>query len=146
MITNRLEAIPGASMEAAHRMALLPRSALALTMMPAFVRCSRWCRALSVMSMVSPCTKDFTYDDGDTVYPDDIEHYAGNAADQMEFHLAVPRQGGLAVRFALNTLMVADSTTAVVAFDSDDAATGSGHTAPRSMHGLQGGHVWRESY
>lgn len=73
---------------------------------------------------------DFLYDDN-AAYPADFERYAGNAADLVEFRMAAPGNGALAVRFTLNTLVFADTTIAVVAFDSDrDASTGSG-TLPR---------------
>lgn len=68
---------------------------------------------------------DFIYDETAT-YPDDLARYAGNAADLVEFRMAMLPEGGLAIRFLLNTLLVPDSTIAVVAFDSDnDANTGS---------------------
>lgn len=74
---------------------------------------------------------DFLYDDEETTYPEDFGRYAGNAADLVEFRLVTPSKGGLAARFTLNTLVVPDSTIAVVAFDSDrDAGTGSS-TLPR---------------
>lgn len=74
---------------------------------------------------------DFIYDDEEAAYPDDFERYGNNAADLVEFRMAAPREGGLEVRFTLNTLLAPDSTIAVVAFDSDDdAATGSA-TLPR---------------
>jgi pimeloyl-ACP methyl ester carboxylesterase len=74
---------------------------------------------------------DFLYDDEGTTYPDDFDRYAGNAADLVEFRIATPVDGGMAVRFTLNTLVVPDSTIAIVAFDSDnDASTGSS-TLPR---------------
>src|SRR5690606_9155091 len=56
---------------------------------------------------------DFIYDDESTVYPGDWDRYAGNAADLVEFRVATPDEGGLAVRFTLNTLLVEDSTIAV---------------------------------
>lgn len=74
---------------------------------------------------------DFIYDDEGVAYPDDFDRYGNNSADLFEFRMATPREGGLAVRFTLNTLLVPDSTIAVLAFDSDnDADTGSA-TLPR---------------
>jgi hypothetical protein len=73
---------------------------------------------------------DFIYDD-EAAYPADFARYAGNAADLVEFRIAAPGNGPLAVRFTLNTLLFEDTTIAVVAFDSDrDASTGSS-TLPR---------------
>jgi hypothetical protein len=74
---------------------------------------------------------DFIYDDEGIAYPEDFDRYARNAADLFELRMAAPPDGGLAVRFTLNTLLVPDSTIAVLAFDSDsDAQTGSA-TLPR---------------
>ena len=61
---------------------------------------------------------DFLYDDEDTTYPDDPGRYANNAADLVEYRMSV-RGDGLAVRLSLTTLLVPDSTIAVVAFDTD---------------------------
>jgi hypothetical protein len=69
---------------------------------------------------------DFIYDDEGIAYPDDFDRYANNAADLVEFRMSMRPGANLAIRFTLNTLLVPDSTIAVVAFDSDnDADTGS---------------------
>ena len=73
---------------------------------------------------------DFLYDDSDTTYPDDFSRYGGNAADLVEYRMSV-RGDDLAVRFSLTTLLVAHSTIAVVAFDSDRDPTTGSDTLPR---------------
>lgn len=74
---------------------------------------------------------DFLYDDEDTTYPDDWDRYRNNAADLVEFRVATPAAGGLAIRFTLNTLLAADSTIAAVAFDADRNETTGGSTLAR---------------
>jgi hypothetical protein len=67
--------------------------------------------------------------DGDMLYPTNHARYGGNAADLVEFRIDVAG-GSVAYRITLNTLFEADSTVAVIAFDTDgDAATG-GKTLP----------------
>jgi hypothetical protein len=73
---------------------------------------------------------DFLYDDEDTTYPEEFERYGGNAADLLEFRLAVA-DDELAFRFSFTTLLEADSTIATVAFDSDGDATTGSSTLPR---------------
>ena len=75
---------------------------------------------------------DYVYDDEGYAYPDDpnLEVYAHNSADLFEFRMST-RGDDLLVRFAMNTLLVEDSTIATLAFDTDrDPATGSS-TLPR---------------
>ena len=61
---------------------------------------------------------------GDIDYPTNFARYGGNAADLVEFRIA-PGTDDTAYRISLNTLLEADTTMTVIAFDTDrDAATG----------------------
>src|SRR4029077_1896093 len=91
--------------------------------------------------------QDFLYDDygsdtdgqgatglsprvGDIKYPTNTARYGGNAADIVELRIAVAADS-VAYRITLNTLLEADSTIVVVAFDTDhNVATGTS-TLPR---------------
>ena len=72
---------------------------------------------------------DFLYDETGS-YPSDFARYGNNAADLMEYRMSV-RGGDLAVRLSLTTLLAADSTIAVVAFDTDRNASTGSSTLPR---------------
>jgi pimeloyl-ACP methyl ester carboxylesterase len=62
---------------------------------------------------------------GDITYPTDEERYGGNAADLVEFRIAVG-ESDVAYRVTLNTLLEPDTTIIAIAFDTDgDPATGS---------------------
>ena len=75
---------------------------------------------------------DYVYDDEGHSYPEDpdLEVYANNSADLWEFRMST-RGDDLLVRFALNTLLVEDSTIATLAFDTDQDATTGSDTLPR---------------
>src|SRR5439155_208706 len=61
---------------------------------------------------------------GDIKYPTNTARYGGNAADIVELRIAVAPDS-VAYRITLNTLLEADSTIVVLAFDTDhNAATG----------------------
>ncbi len=91
--------------------------------------------------------QDFLYDDygsdtdgagafplspraGNIDYPTDTARYGNNAADLVELRIA-PTAADVAYRITLNTLLAADSTIVVIAFDTDrNPLTGSA-TLPR---------------
>lgn len=58
---------------------------------------------------------------GDLTYPAERSRYGDNAADLVEFRVAVRREA-VAYRVTLNTLLAADSTIVAVAFDTDRRA------------------------
>lgn len=67
---------------------------------------------------------------GNAVSPSDSGRYGGNAADLVEFRVAVDRTR-VTYRITLNTLLEPDSTITAIAFDTDgDDATGTS-TLPR---------------
>ena len=91
--------------------------------------------------------QDFLYDDygsdtdgqgasglsprvGDVKYPTNTARYGGNAADLVEFRIAVAPDS-VAYRITLNTLLEADSTIVVIAFDTDHNAATGALTLPR---------------
>jgi len=96
--------------------------------------------------------QDFLYDDwgsntdglgafplspraGDIQYPTNTARYGNNAADLVEFRIAVA-PSEVAYRVTLNTLIESDSTIVAIAFDTDlNAATGS-PTLPRDPGAL----------
>jgi len=91
--------------------------------------------------------QDFLYDDygsdtdgqgasglsprvGDIKYPTNTARYGGNAADLVEFRVAVAADS-VAYRITLNTLLEADSTIVAIAFDTDHNAITGTATLPR---------------
>jgi len=91
--------------------------------------------------------QDFLYDDygsdtdgqganglsprvGDITYPTNTVRYGGNAADLVELRIAVAPDS-VAYRITLNTLLEADSTIVVIAFDTDHNAATGALTLPR---------------
>jgi hypothetical protein len=91
--------------------------------------------------------QDFLYDDfgsntdglgalplspraGDITYPTNPARYGNNAADLVEFRVAV-NSTEVAYRITLNTLLEADSTIVAVAFDTDRNALTGAATLPR---------------
>ena len=91
--------------------------------------------------------QDFLYDDygpdsdgkgahplsaqaGDATYPTDVARYGNNAADLVELRIAATATD-VAYRITLNTLLAADSTIIVLAFDSDRSALTGSATLPR---------------
>ena len=91
--------------------------------------------------------QDFLYDDfgsntdglgalplspraGDITYPTNTARYGNNAADLVEFRVAV-NLTEVAYRITLNTLLEADSTIVAIAFDTDRNALTGAATLPR---------------
>jgi hypothetical protein len=91
--------------------------------------------------------QDFLYDDfgsntdgggafplfghaGDVTYPTNPARYGNNAADLVEFRIAVGATD-VAYRITLNTLLAADSTIVAIAFDTDRNALTGVPTLPR---------------
>src|SRR3989454_1100576 len=91
--------------------------------------------------------QDFLYDDygsdtrgdggnplsprtGDIDYPTNNARYGRNAADLVELRIAVD-QSSLLYRIALNTLLAADSTIIVIAYDTDHDSLSGASTLPR---------------
>src|SRR5256712_2004238 len=67
---------------------------------------------------------------GDIKYPTNTARYGGNAADLVEFRIAVAPDS-VAYRIPLNTLLEADSTIVVIAFDTDHNPATGALTLPR---------------
>jgi hypothetical protein len=96
--------------------------------------------------------QDFLYDDygsdtnglpplpltprtGDVTYPTNTARYGNNAADIVEFRIAVAADA-VAYRITLNTLLETDSTIVAIAFDTDQNALTGASTLPRDPGAL----------